>query len=466
MKIKFTYLMFFSIIHLAALIINIPSDFTTIQDGIDQSADGDTILVAQGTYMENINLKGKNILLTSNFLFDEEMSYIDQTIIDGSNAVNPDTTSTVVFCNNETESTIIQGFTIIGGGGTVWIDPQIPTYIWFSGGGIFIYYSSPTIRHNYIKENIVINNNNYDGASGGGLLCFRGNPVITNNMISLNQAEYGAGVVVDYSGAIIKNNLINNNSGGQLYGGGGFYFIGNDTEPIIVENNTIFGNHSETTGGAMRMWTSIVTVQNNIIWGNTQISGGPIYQAGTSSITYCDIEGGFEGEGNIDLDPQFIDEELFILEENSPCIDTGNAESIYFDPEDPTNPGQAQYPSQGTLLNDMGGYGGPLSACFQPTSIETSTILQPVISLSNYPNPFNPSTTIFFELNLDITDRAEISIYNLKGQIIRQFSILNSQYSIIWDGTDDNDQPVSSGIYFYKLKAGNYFLAKKMILIK
>ena len=468
-SMKFLLLLFTTIlyIHLSATIINIPEDYSTIQEGIVQAMIGDTILVNPGTYFENINFIGKDILLTSHFLFGEDPSYIDETIIDGSNPTNPDTTSTIVFCNNETEATIIQGFTITGGGGTVWIDPQLPALIWFSGGGIFMYYSSPTIRHNYIKENIVINSNNYDGASGGGLLCFRGDPTITNNIISLNQADYGAGVVVDYSGAIIQNNLIIENTGGQLYGGGGFYFIGNDTEPIIVENNTIAENHSETTGGAMRMMSSTITAQNNIIWNNTQISGGPIYYWGASTITFSNVEGGFTGEGNIDLDPQFIDEELYLLDENSPCIDAGNPDQTFNDPEDPNNPGQAQFPSQGTTLNDMGVYGGPLSACFQQTSIENNTIIHSVIEMWNYPNPFNPTTTIAY--SIVEPGNITINVFNTKGQLIT--TLVNEtreagNYTVTWDGTDSNCNQVSSGIYFYRLQSGKKVINKKMMLLK
>ena len=85
--------------------------------------------------------------------------------------------------------------------------------------------------------------------------------------------------------------------------------------------------------------------------------------------------------------------------------------------------------------------------------------------LSNYPNPFNHTTTISFSLPENTKD-AEILIYNLKSQKIKQYSIFNNQSLIIWDGTDENNQPVSSGIYFYKLKAGNDFSeTKRMLLI-
>ncbi len=85
--------------------------------------------------------------------------------------------------------------------------------------------------------------------------------------------------------------------------------------------------------------------------------------------------------------------------------------------------------------------------------------------LTNYPNPFNPETTIQF--TAEDVESAEVIIYNIKGQKIRQYSIFNNQSSIIWNGTDNNKQPVSSGIYFYELRVdGKNVAIKKMILLK
>jgi len=102
---------------------------------------------------------------------------------------------------------------------------------------------------------------------------------------------------------------------------------------------------------------------------------------------------------------------------------------------------------------------------FEYVSADGIVILHPILN-QNYPNPFNPSTTISFSLPTESTDKAELIIYNLKGQQISKFSIFNSQSSIVWDGTDQTDQPVSSGIYLYKLKSGSYSSTKKMILMK
>lgn len=87
----------------------------------------------------------------------------------------------------------------------------------------------------------------------------------------------------------------------------------------------------------------------------------------------------------------------------------------------------------------------------------------------NYPNPFNPETTISFQLSPENSGKMELSIYNLKGQRVR--TLINSElvageHRIIWDGKDDNQRETASGLYFYRIKSGKFSSIKKMILIK
>ncbi|MFC1898583.1 T9SS type A sorting domain-containing protein, partial [Candidatus Cloacimonadota bacterium] len=95
---------------------------------------------------------------------------------------------------------------------------------------------------------------------------------------------------------------------------------------------------------------------------------------------------------------------------------------------------------------------------------------QGIVTLSNYPNPFNPSTTISFNLSEDQIEKAELTVYNLKGQKVKTFLINSSTdqpiNSVVWNGTDDNNKPVSTGIYFYKLKSGEFEKTRKMLLMK
>ena len=90
------------------------------------------------------------------------------------------------------------------------------------------------------------------------------------------------------------------------------------------------------------------------------------------------------------------------------------------------------------------------------------------IKMSNYPNPFNPSTTIKFTID-NAEKNTELIIYNIKGQKVKQLvssKLSADHHSVIWNGEDYNDKPVSSGVYFYRLKSGKYTSTKKMILLR
>ena len=87
---------------------------------------------------------------------------------------------------------------------------------------------------------------------------------------------------------------------------------------------------------------------------------------------------------------------------------------------------------------------------------------------NNYPNPFNPETTISFQTT-ESTESTEVKIFNLKGQKVKTLVnevIPAGQHSVIWDGKDERGNPVGSGIYLYKLETANYSSIKKMILLK
>ncbi|MFC1887990.1 C25 family cysteine peptidase [Candidatus Cloacimonadota bacterium] len=91
------------------------------------------------------------------------------------------------------------------------------------------------------------------------------------------------------------------------------------------------------------------------------------------------------------------------------------------------------------------------------------------VHLGNYPNPFNPVTTISFSVSSDVKE-AELDIYNIMGQKVKSYIVNTSgqqeMYSVVWDGTDDEGSTTASGIYFSKLKAGRFTSTKKMILMK
>jgi len=87
--------------------------------------------------------------------------------------------------------------------------------------------------------------------------------------------------------------------------------------------------------------------------------------------------------------------------------------------------------------------------------------------LSNYPNPFNPSTTIEFMLEKE--GMVGLDIYNVKGQKVRALGgghYARGQHKMVWDGRDDSGAAVSSGVYLYRLNAGGVVSVKKMVMVK
>ncbi|MFO7896572.1 MAG: FlgD immunoglobulin-like domain containing protein, partial [Candidatus Cloacimonadales bacterium] len=94
--------------------------------------------------------------------------------------------------------------------------------------------------------------------------------------------------------------------------------------------------------------------------------------------------------------------------------------------------------------------------------------ISPNVVLANYPNPFNPTTTISFSLP-NAVDNCQLAIYNLRGQKVK--TLLNQplprgEHSYVWDGSDGQGQPLSSGVYFYQIVGADFQLTRKMLLLK
>jgi len=152
-------------------------------------------------------------------------------------------------------------------------------------------------------------------------------------------------------------------------------------------------------------------------------------------------------------------------------VATGITENFYLDVGVPAG----TYDYCGTAVYD----GGWESEFSNPATVtvDVDDLPVPIVTelIGNYPNPFNPTTTIHFSIEQNQqNEQIELEIYNLKGQKVKTLNchpersrrIDNGLYGVTWNGTDENNQSVGSGIYFYKMKAGSYSATKKMILMK
>jgi hypothetical protein len=499
-------------------IIHVPADYEYIQDAINVCNDGDTVLVSPGRYFGLLNFNGRNIVLASQFLLTSDSSYIGSTIIDG------DSNGTVItLANGEDSTAAIVGLTVqrgraFSGGGIKCIgaSPVIRnSYIINndardpysgSGGGIACMDSSNcTIIDNVIKSNITT-------AYGGGIFCFASSPLIANNLINFNTLEpsepigAGAGIAcLMNSNAFIKNNIIEDNVVGWEPGGG----IGcSYSQPMITQNvirrnsagdgggimigsgaptvtgNLIVDNDAERTGGGIVMYTSCTFINNVIAYNEAETGGGIFCQGNPATlindilwanlpdqirthytyaiISYSDIQGGYDGDGNIDMDPKFRDLEngnFHLMSTqcgdplDSPCIDAGHPDSL--DEELHCLAGL------GVARSDMGAFGGRGNI----TSIENESPIEIPIGFSlsqNYPNPFNPTTTIAFELPKN--SHVKIEIFDILGRRVGMLldeERLAGRHQVTW-----NTGKISSGIYFYRITADEFVDVKKMTLLR
>jgi hypothetical protein len=489
-------------------VIQVPQDSSCIQCAINGAQDGDTVLVAPGTYMERINFRGKRIVVASYYILLGEQQYISYTRINADHFPLSDSASVVTFKSGEDSNSVLAGFTLLGGSGTMTRDKGGIR----CGGGVFCLNSSPTIRNNIIQGNEAINSSPF--GCGGGIYCedYRKTPTISSNLIRSNTSNYGGGIYCSGSSAKIVNNLIIGNS--ALYvskdttlddGGYGGGIECDNRSRLIIVNNTLDSNYAYIYGGGIDVrGSSFVQVANNIISRSLLGDGIYVYSSNdTAYISYCDFWGNFEddidgivvlGLGdttwgwnrnetpcdsfyNIFRNPYFV--EGYHLADSSACIDAGDNNAPTLPPTDfDGNPRVADGDTNGSFFVDMGayeyqtgGYGGfakIVGGDRKDTETRSSSVVPDKFSLlQNYPNPFNPATVVKFE----IVQPAKVSlkIYNILGRLVRVLvdeEKVAGTYTTYWDGNDQNGQPVSSGIYFYKLDAGDFTEVKKMVLIK
>ena len=299
---------------------------------------------------------------------------------------------------------------------------------------------------------------NFSGQGGGGAYITSSSMILDNNKILYNGSiDAGGGVLMVGCTADISRNIIYGNRN-YIGGGGGLACV---RSTINLCNNTI-ANNSDGPGGGM--WTRLgqTTMRNNIFWGNISHLGMQIYaeQETIAVAEYNDIQGGWPGVGNIDADPLFADTANgdFHLtwtgypandSSKSPCIDTG-------DPSSPLDPDTTRA-DIGALFFDR-----RLMAIAEPQPLSEGSWRPDIFSLRNYPNPFNSSTVLRYAL--PAPSPVTIDIYDILGRKLLTLADgiqPAGSHQLLWDASE-----VPSGVYFYRLQAGQVSQTRRMMLIK
>ena len=222
--------------------INVPGDYTLIQDAINASSDGDTIAIAAGTYDEHsINTNNKAITIGS------ASGNLDVTIDAQQGG------SVFVINSGEGSGTEIKDLVITGGNAT-------------QGGGIYCRSSNPTISGCTIEGNT--------GSQGGGIYCYNySDPIISGCTISDNTANEGGGIYCNSnSSPTISNCTITGNTAAAR--GGGISCLINSSPAI---SDCTISDNTANEGGGISFISSNPTISNCTISGNTAYVGGGIY---------------------------------------------------------------------------------------------------------------------------------------------------------------------------------------------
>ncbi|RJP74577.1 MAG: T9SS C-terminal target domain-containing protein [Candidatus Zixiibacteriota bacterium] len=405
------------------------------------------ILLAQGTTQDSIRFEkgpGNEYWEGLDFYADADASILAYCHISGSHYCGVQLNHADISIRN---CTLRDNWSVLHGGGIYcqYSDAQIHDCViihnssYDYGGGICCTFSSPDIRGCVVAGNYPWSGSSYRNGFGGGIWCRNASHArISNCLIAANYAfRDGSGLHADNDCAVqvVHCTILDNVSLGQQYG---------------TTGHGVFLDHPQSA------------VTNSIVRGNE-----PLQVLSGGSVTFCDIEGGFPGSGNIAADPLFVSGPLgdYYISQTaagqpvqSPCVDAG-------DPHSPLIAGTTRTdgsPDAGIV--DMGYH--------YPLPVEDITLAEHENELQLHPssftlhpftpNPFNPSTVARYELQA--ASYVNLRVYDTAGRevatLVDGWRVAGS-HEVTFDASG-----LPSGLYLARLQAGDFTQTQKLVLLK
>lgn len=270
------------------------------------------------------------------------------------------------------------------------------------------------------------------------------------------QDPYGHGIHLMTRGtAKLKNIRIINNVVNHAIKSGIYVEDGADVENIVVKNNIVVNNEHYGIYG------EVISSYNNV-WNNKMGNYGGGASQGTGDISADPLFADPHGDFHLKSEAGRWDGSRWVEDDvTSPCIDAG-------DPKDDFS--KEPEPNGGRI--NMGAYGNTVEASKSPgTGVEESSfpgeVPEEYALYQNFPNPFNRGTKIVYAL--PEMSHVVIEVWDLSGRKVVELMDRTRErgvYALWWDGRDGAGREVSSGVYFCRMKAGEFISVKKMLLVK
>ncbi len=336
------------------------------------------------------------------------------------------------------------------------------------GGILCTYGSHAMIEDNYIANNTV-------DFTCGGIACVQSDPYITRNTITGNEsglwmAGIGAG---NASAPIIHDNDITNNH--AIYSAG----VGLEHNGTIT-NNRITGNIADSAGGGITFETSSspTNIKHNIVSNNTAPRGAGIWCNEYSSpvIDTCTITGNI-GDGvtcesfsgpHINY-CNIYDNTAYGIRNTDMAVLVDAENNWWGDATGPYHP-SANPGGLGDSVTDYIDFDPWLADSVEGVGVEEFKPEEEAITyLRVYPNPFSKLININFEVDSRQYAVGSVKIYDITGRSVRTLlnqSPMPKAQSLTWDGTDDANRQLPSGVFFLEFEAGDYRATEKLLFVR